>query len=63
MGHKTYCVISGALFLLVAIGHLLRIIGNLPVTIGAISVPMYVSWGGSIVPALLAVWAFRTAGR
>jgi hypothetical protein len=63
MGYKTYCVISGVLFSLVALGHLSRIIGNLPVTIGTISVPMFVSWGGLVVPALLAVWAFRTAGR
>jgi hypothetical protein len=63
MGYKTYCTISGALFSLVALGHLLRIIGNLPVTVGTMSIPMYVSWGGLIVPALLAIWAFRTAGR
>jgi hypothetical protein len=63
MGYKTYCTISGALFSLVALGHLLRIMGNLPVTVGTMSIPMYVSWGGLIVPALLAIWAFRTAGR
>lgn len=63
MGYKTYCTISGALFSLVALGHLLRILGNLPVTVGTMSIPMYVSWGGLIVPALLAIWAFRTAGR
>ena len=48
MGYKTYCTISGALFSLVALGHLLRIIGNLPVTVGTMSIPMYVSWGGLI---------------
>ncbi len=63
MGYKMYCTISGMLFSLVALGHLLRIMGNLPVTIGTMSIPMYVSWGGLIVPALLAIWAFRTAGR
>jgi len=63
MGYKMYCTISGVLFSLVALGHLLRITGNLPVTVGTMSIPMYVSWGGLIVPALLAIWAFRTAGR
>jgi hypothetical protein len=63
MGYKTYCTISGVLFSLVALGHLLRIMGNFPVTVGTMSIPMYVSWGGLIVPALLAIWAFRTAGR
>ena len=63
MRYKSYCVVSGVLFTLVALAHLLRIIGGLPISVGTIAVPMVVSWGGLIVPALLAIWAFRTAGR
>jgi hypothetical protein len=63
MGYKSYCVVSGVLFSLVALAHLLRIIGGLPINIGTIAVPMAVSWGGLIVPALLAIWAFRAAAR
>jgi hypothetical protein len=63
MATKRYCVVSGALFSLVAIAHLLRIVGSLPVQVGAYEVPMFVSWLGLIVPAILAAWAFRSAGK
>ncbi len=60
--YKRYCVISGVLFALVAVAHLLRIVYGLPVVIGAFNVPMWMSWVGLIVPGGLAVWAFRIAG-
>jgi hypothetical protein len=63
MGYKAYCRVSGVLFALVALAHLLRIIAGLPLIVGTWAMPMYVSWGGLIVPAALAIWAFRQAGR
>lgn len=62
MTTKNYCIVSGLLLSLVAIAHLLRIVGDLPVQVGSYDVPMFVSWFGLIVPAALAVWAFRSAG-
>ena len=61
MGYKNYCVISGILFSLVALAHLSRVVMGLEVTVGNYAVPMYVSWFGLLVPAGLAVWAFRSA--
>lgn len=58
---KNYCLISGLLFTLVAVGHLFRIVYGLPVLIGDFEVPMWMSWVGLIIPGGLAVWAFRTA--
>jgi len=60
---KTYCLVSGVLFTLVAIAHLLRIVNGLPVQVGEFNVPMAASWIGLVVPAALALWAFRAAGR
>ena len=61
MNHRAYCTLSGVLFALVAAAHLGRIIFGLPVQVGELRVPMVVSWIGLIVPAGLALWAFRLA--
>lgn len=59
---RTYCIVSGGLFSFVAVAHLLRIVGGLSVAVEGYVVPMGVSWAGLVVPAALAVWAFRSAG-
>jgi len=59
MAHKNYCVVSGVLFALVALAHLLRIVNDVSIQLDGNAVPMYVSWIGFIVPAALALWAFR----
>jgi hypothetical protein len=61
MGHKNYCVVSGTLFSLVALAHLLRIAFGLAVQVDGYTVSMGMSWFGLIVPGALAVWAFRIA--
>lgn len=61
MGNKTYYIVSGVFFSLVALAHLLRIIYGLPVNIDQYDVPMLFSWIALIVPGVLAFWAFRLA--
>ncbi len=61
MAHKNYCVVSGVLFALVALAHLLRIVNDVSIQLDGNAVPMYVSWIGLAVPAALAVWAFRVS--
>ncbi len=63
MGHKEYCVVSGALFALVALAHLLRIANGVPIQVDDYVVPMLVSWMAFIVPGALAVWAFRISRK
>jgi hypothetical protein len=63
MGLKEYCVVSGVLFSLVGLAHLLRIIFGMPVQVDGFDVPMLVSWVGLVVPAGLAFWAFRLSRR
>jgi LPXTG-motif cell wall-anchored protein len=63
MNTKTYCVISGIIFLLVAMAHLLRIYNGWEVNIGTEIIPIWVSWFGLIVPALLGIWAFMLVKR
>lgn len=59
MVYKNYCLVSGILFSLVALAHLLRIALGLPVQVGTYAVPMGLSWIGLIVPTALAAWALR----
>ena len=61
MNSRSYCVVSGVLFSLVALAHLLRIVSGTPITVEAYDVPMWVSWFGLLVPAALATWAFRNS--
>ena len=59
MQHKNYCLVSGVVFLLVALAHLLRIVNGMSIQIDDFAVPMLASWIGLMVPAGLAFWAFR----
>ncbi len=61
MNPRAYLVISGAVFGLVALGHLLRVVNGWTLVIGSWSVPMWISWLGTLGPAVLCVWAFRSA--
>ena len=63
MNHRTYVRISGTIFGIVAILHLLRVVNGWPLELGPRSVPMWISWCGTIGPAILCVWAFRLASR
>jgi hypothetical protein len=61
MAAQTFCRFAGTLFGIVALAHVWRIATGAPVTIGAMSVPMAVSWIGALVTAALAVWGWRSA--
>ncbi len=59
MESKNYCAVSGVLFALVSIAHLLRIVYGMSIQVDEYVVPMFVSWIGFILPAGLGFWAFR----
>lgn len=63
MGIKAYCAVSGILFTLVALVHLLRIVFEMPIRVDETDVPMMVSWVGLVVPGGLAFWAFQLSRR
>jgi hypothetical protein len=53
-----YAAVSAVVFAVVAIAHLIRVLRRWAVHIGPYSVPMSLSWIGSVVAALLAIWGF-----
>lgn len=59
MNKKTYFLISGLIFGVVAVTHLLRIINQLPVVIGNYVVPMAGSVIGLIVAGILSYFSFK----
>ncbi len=54
---KLYLVVSGAVFLLVAVFHLFRLSHGWPILVGGASIPLALSYVGLPVSAGYAVWA------
>ncbi len=61
MSTRVYLFVSGAIFGLVALLHLLRVANGWAFEVGPWSLPMSFSWLGTLLPALLCIWAFHAA--
>jgi hypothetical protein len=59
MDRKTFCMLTGIIFTLVALFHLVRIYMEWPVMIADWSVPKWVSWVALIVAGGFAAFGFR----
>ena len=59
MDRKTFFMLAGIIFTLVALFHLVRIYMDWPVMIADWLVPKWVSWVGLIVAGGLALFGFR----
>jgi hypothetical protein len=53
---KSYIAISAIIFVLVAVGHIARLVQGWDVRIGGMGVAMSVSWLALVVSAALAIW-------
>jgi hypothetical protein len=56
---RNYLRVSATLFGLIALGHLVRLLFRVPAELGNWVVPLWVSVIGLLLPAALAIWAFR----
>jgi hypothetical protein len=63
MDEKTFSLVAGAIFAVVALFHLVRIFAEWNLIIGDWSVPKSVSWIALIVAGVLALFAFRFAAN
>ena len=59
MTEKSYLVISGSIFSVIGILHLLRIIFGWSAKVGTIMAPLWASLIILIIAAFLSFWAFR----
>jgi hypothetical protein len=62
LNQKTYASVAAALFLAMAIMHLLRIIFGWEVQIGGLAIPFWVSWLALPITGALAYIGFTQKG-
>ena len=63
MTHRTFAMVAGIIFTLVALFHLVRIFADWPLIIGDWSVPKSLSWIALMVAGGLALLGFRLAAN
>jgi len=63
MSQKTYFLVCGAVFFVVATAHLTRLIVRWDIAIAGWTAPQWVSVPGLIIPGVLSVWGFVLASR
>ena len=56
---RAYLQITGALFGLIAVAHLLRLFRHWPIDLAGYAVPLWASWLGLVLAGGLSVWAVR----
>lgn len=59
MNQKTYSIVSAALFLIVAVLHLTRVVNEWEASIDGWVVPLWVSWAGIVIAGFLAYSGFN----
>jgi hypothetical protein len=61
---KTGLRVASVLFGIFAIGHLFRLIKQIPVQVGDYQIPMGFSWVALIIAAVICIWLWRlSSGR
>ena len=55
--------VVASIFGLVAVLHLLRLLFHWTLQLGPQEIPFWISWGGLVGAALLAVWGFASAKK
>jgi hypothetical protein len=63
MTHKTFSLVASMIFLLIALGHLSRLVFKVSVLLGGWVVPPWVSWVAALVFAYLALEGVRLAKK
>ncbi len=63
MATTAYLKISGGVFGIVALLHLLRLFYGWSVQIGEVVIPIWLSWLGLAFAGGLSIWAFRLTGK
>jgi hypothetical protein len=52
--------VAASVFAVVALAHAYRAGAQIPVQLGSVAIPMWVSWVGALFAAALCVWGFRS---
>ena len=60
---KPFTMLAALVFLVVAAVHAYRVYAAWTIVVGPYDIPMWVSYGGVILPLILSFLLFREAGR
>jgi hypothetical protein len=63
MQAKPFIAISTMIFILVALAHACRLYRQWPLQVGTYAIPVYASWLGFAIAALLAIWGIALLRR
>lgn len=63
MTRKTYLTLTGVIFALVSLAHLLRAAMGWPVTIAGWNVPLWLSWVAFVIAGTLSYFGWSLAKR
>ncbi|MEN6601566.1 MAG: hypothetical protein ABFD86_04060 [Bryobacteraceae bacterium] len=63
MNQRAFSLTAGIIFLLIALGHLLRLLLDVPFVVQGISIPMWVSVLAAIIAGYLAYAGLRLASK
>jgi hypothetical protein len=63
MKAHAYLAVSAAIFAVVALAHLARMILGWPVIVGPIEIPVWLSVFGVLGPGLLSAWGFMESRK
>ncbi|MGD1804170.1 hypothetical protein ACP6PL_01840 [Dapis sp. BLCC M126] len=61
MTERLYLLISGSVFALVGLFHLIRLIYQWSIQVGVLGIPQWPSLLAIVVAGFLSIWAFRVA--
>ena len=59
LSKKSYALVSGVIFALIALLHLWRAIAGWNVVIGSVEIPLWASWLALVIAAYLAISGLR----
>jgi hypothetical protein len=60
---RAYIQITGVIFAVVTLAHVLRLVAGWPIQVADWAVPMWISWVAIVAAAALCAWAFRLVTR
>jgi len=60
---RTYSIVSGVIFGLVALLQAARAVADVPVNVGTYMVPVFASWIAAVVAGALCIWAFSSGKK
>ena len=63
MNQKTFSLVVGVIFLLIALGHLVRLVFGVEWRVADRSVPHWISWVALVVMGFLAYQGFRLSRK